>query len=263
MLLYTRTLTFFLLCLITFAVPWEEMLVIPGFGTVIVILSSFALLFAFLSVIISKTIRKVPTIFLVLSLCVYWISLSVFWSVDYSATLVMVRTYISLLLLVWMMFEFTDTHNRFLWLLRSYVLGSVVTISLLFTSYIGVLEKSVDDGTRLTGGGLNQNDFALIVCIAIVVLAYLAVVDKTEYRGFYWILLIPSSLSILLTGSRTGAIALVVAIGFGALTSVFAYRQVDRGSASHFGRSSLVYSECGASGATHESDRGHRVPHFP
>ncbi len=213
MLVSMRRWVFILLCVVTFLVPWEELLRIPGFTTGIFLISAGALGLSLLVLILRSRMRRLPLIPLVLGVFAFWSAFSLLWSSDPRATVGIARTYVSLLLLVWMLWEFVDTRTRFLWVLRSYFLGCCVSISLLFASYFGGKDAGVLDSTRYTGGGLNQNSFALIMNIGIVVAAYLATSSSSRWRSSYWVFMIPACLSVLLTGSRTGAIGLAAAIG--------------------------------------------------
>lgn len=219
MLLSLGRAVFALLCVVTFLVPWEELLRIPGFTTGIFLISAAALGLSALAAIFRSAVRKIPLVMLVLGVFVYWSGLSLLWSADQSGTMGMVRTYLSLLILVWMIWEFVDSRYRLLGLLNSYFAGCCVTIALLFASYFGGRDAGLLDSTRYTGGGLNQNSFALIMDVGIVVAAYLATSSLTRRKYAYWAFMVPACLSVLLTGSRTGAIGLAVAIGTALLLS--------------------------------------------
>ena len=207
-----RRVVLILLCLIAFFVPWEEMLTTPEFGTAIFLVSSVALAFAVLLVAWRFRIRRIHPVLVLLSFFVFWSVMSAMWSVDPQATQRKSLTYLSLLVLVWMIWEFVDSEMKFLWLLRSYILGCCVTLGLLFVDYVSSRHAFAATDTRYTGGGLNQNAFALLLTIGIVIAAYLAIHPNSRFRVFYWVFIVPASLGVLLTGSRTGAIALVVAL---------------------------------------------------
>jgi O-antigen ligase len=207
-----RGVVFVLLCAVTFMVPWEELLAIPGLRTGIFLVSAVALAVSAADVLVRFRIKRLNLTLLVLAAFIYWCFISLLWSPDYSATVTRLTTYVSLLLITWMIWEYADTPHKIAWLLRSYVLGCVVTLSLLLYSYVAGLNALSSDATRYTGGGLDQNGFALLIDIGIVVAAYLSTVTLSRSKYLCSLFILPASLSVLLTGSRAGAVGLVAAL---------------------------------------------------
>jgi O-antigen ligase len=207
-----RTIVLVLLCTVTFLVPWEELLEIPGLKTGIFLVSALALGASLADILVRFHIKRINPVLVVLAAFIYWCFLSLLWTPDQSATMTRIITYVSLLLMIWMIWEYVDTPRKTAWLLRSYILGCCVTLSLLFYSYLAGLNTLSSDATRYTGGGLDQNGFALLIDIGIVVAAYLSTVASSRNRYLYLIFILPASLSVLLTGSRAGAIGLAAAL---------------------------------------------------
>lgn len=217
-----RQLVFILLCVVTFFVPWEEMLFIPGFGTVIFGVSGVALVLAVFEVISRARMRRLPLALLLLGIYVYWALLSYVWSADPDATQVRVITYVSLLLFTWMIWEYVDSRPRLLWLLRSYLLGCCVNLMMLFEGFATfrtVFSGGAIEGQRFGAGKLDVNTLACILAIGVVMAAYMATSTDDRWRTAYWLFLPAASIGILLTGSRSGAIGLAISLFFAFLIS--------------------------------------------
>ncbi len=207
-----RRATFGLLCISTFFVPWEELLIIPGFVTGTFLVSSMALGTAALAILLRSRITIPPLPLLFFGLFVLWNFLSLLWTVDTKATQGTIVTYISLLLFTWMLCEFVDSKSRLLTLLRSYLAGCCVAVVMLLEAYIVGRPTVMGDAARHTGGGLNPNNYALLISIGIVIAAYMAAISKPKWKSVYWLFIIPATLSVLLTGSRAGTIGLIAAL---------------------------------------------------
>lgn len=220
-----RRLVFFLLCVVTFLVPWEEILRIPGFKTLVFVASAAALAMASVAVVSRFRMKRLPLALVMLAVFVCWSFVSYLWSADPEATLSRVLTYLSLLLFTWLIWEFVDSRPKRLWLLRSYLLGCCVTLVLLFESYLA--SKSVFspasalEGLRYKGGGLDQNTLAFLLTVGIILAAYLATTTGTRWKIAYWLFVLPASVGTLLTGSRAGTIGLVASLGFALMISGF------------------------------------------
>lgn len=207
-----REVTFGLLCLSTFFVPWEELLTIPGFVTGTFFASSLALGTAIISILLRGRTAMPPSPLLFLGLFALWSFISLLWTVDAQQTQKMIMTYVSLTLFAWMLCEFVDSKAKLHALLRSYLAGCCVAIVMLLEAYIVGRQTLVDDTARYTGGGLNPNTYALIISIGIIIAAYMGTVSRSRWRTVYWVFVIPAAVSVLLTGSRAGAVGLIAAL---------------------------------------------------
>ncbi len=208
-----RNLIFWLLCIVTFMVPFEELLALKELQSGIFLVSAVALALSIVKKIGGSRRRQIPLVLILLALFILWCCASFIWTVDSEKTLSIVITYSSLLLFIWMIWEFTNTQRQLLGLLRSYLTGCCVTLAMLFTSYATGIKFGASDTTRYTAAGMNQNGLALIFDIGVLFAVYLAGNTVSKWRIVYWAFVPLASLGILLTGSRAGAIGLAVALG--------------------------------------------------
>jgi O-antigen ligase len=208
-----RDLIFKLLCVVTFMVPLEDVLVIPGFSTWIFVISAVAMAMSLLVLISGKRLRSVSPVLLQLGVFVAWCCASLIWSVGPEATFFRVITYLSLLLFLWMISEFTDSKRQLLWVMRSYFLGCCVSLVMVLVAFVQHGEFALDD-TRYSysESSGNPNSLASQLDIAVIVAVYLAVNTKAKRRIVYWVSIPLLCFGVLLSGSRTGTIALVIAI---------------------------------------------------
>ena len=210
-------IVFLLLCAMTFCIPFERVaavLVGEGGQTVVRFIGYAALASSLLCIAGRVTIRRVPLAAAAVALLLMWSMLSLAWTVDYAVTFAQVQTYVALSLFFWMIWEFCPTLERQLWLMRSYVIGCCVPLVLMGISYI-TLGAGKDSFIRYTGGRMNQNDLSLILVVAILMAAYLAsrpsLKSKYLYR-LYWTFIPVAGVAVFLTGSRTGAFLIIVAV---------------------------------------------------
>jgi O-antigen ligase len=98
----------------------------------------------------------------------------------------------------------------------AYVLGYCVSLadeSLAFL-HSDVGPQFTEDTGRLTGGGLNQNDIAIVGAIVIPIAAYLALraVKNPILRVGCWALIPVAALGVVMTGSRSGTAAMLLGV---------------------------------------------------
>jgi O-antigen ligase len=207
------SLIFGVLWLMVFAIPWDEVVALAGVKTIAFSLGVVALVLTAARLLIMPRLRPPPLPYGLLAAFVAWSLLSFTWTIDPEQGLARMLTYPSLLAFAWLLWEFAATEKRRRALLLSYILGCWVSLAMLFVSY--ALGSNIGDAeeVRYTGGGLNQNDIALILNIAIPIAVYLVSGQSSMNRwtrNFHWIFILVAGIGILLTGSRTGALALVV-----------------------------------------------------
>ena len=209
---FSRKIVFGLLCIITFLVPFEELLEIPESATGIFLIAAVALTFSVFAVLTGSRPRKLPLPLILLAVFILWCIVSLFWTVDSEQTVQSSVTYVSLLLLTWMILEFVNSQRQISWILHSYLSGCCVSLVMLFVSYIEGRSLFLPAYFRYTGGGLNPNGLALLLDIAIIITVYLSTEATSKWKKAYWMFVSAACIGVLLTGSRAGALALVAAV---------------------------------------------------
>ena len=175
---YFANVTYFFLWIVVFAMPWENAVVIPGFGTVSRVIGVAAFAAAVLSIAETRSLRVPALQHNIMALFVAWATLSYFWTFDLQRTRVNAMSLIQLLMLVWLIWEFARTRKQQLLLLRAYVLGTVVSASSVIAAFLTGAGDAHNYG-RYTGLGFNPNDLSLTLALSLPISMYLAVRDES------------------------------------------------------------------------------------
>lgn len=202
------------LCLMVFAVPWEEAIVLEGVGSVARLVGFAAAGLGIISLSEGRWLRmRPPSVPLALTAAyAAWLALSYFWTVDPDASREGLITMAQLLLLVWLVWQLCEGDRARNALLQSFVLGaSVVAINVLWV-FLFEPETIRIDG-RIASAGENQNEVATVLGLAMAIAWWLI----AERRGalsnavnFLFLCLAPFAL--LLTGSRSGVMIALLAL---------------------------------------------------
>jgi O-antigen ligase len=118
-------------------------------------------------------------------------------------------TYIQLVLVLWMIWELTATRSRHLGIMAAYVLGAGV--SALDT--IMLFRREAEMLRRFAAGGVDNNDLAMTLALAIPMAWYLGLTYRQPLRRWLCSAYLPIALfAIGLTGSRGGMLTTIVAL---------------------------------------------------
>src|ERR1700676_2584036 len=122
-----RRAAFFFLWVLACVVPWENAVVIPGFGTLSRVIGIPAFGMALLAVLETGTLRTLSLQHIIMLFFLMWASLTYFWSFAPSETVTSIYTFIQLFMMVWLIWEFAQTRKQQLLLLRAYTVGAMVS----------------------------------------------------------------------------------------------------------------------------------------
>jgi O-antigen ligase len=217
---------YFFLWIFAFAMPWENAVVIPGFGTVSRVVGLAAFGIGMISVLDSGRFRVPAIQHGLMALFVTWAGLTYFWSFDPGRTRIAVITFVQLLTMVWLIWQFAPTYQKQILLLRAFVLGTVVSSIAIVVAFLNGPTAEGYYG-RYTGLGFNPNDLALILALSLPISLYLAARDEgLRFRVWlYGAHLVLALAAILLTAARGPLIASAGAL----LMLPFAFSQLTRG----------------------------------
>jgi O-antigen ligase len=202
-----RKAAFFFVWLLVFVIPWENGVVIHGFGTITRVVGIAALGMALLAILESGILRTLAVQHIVMLMFFIWASLTYFWSFDPSATAVSIYTFIQLFVMVWLVWEFAQTPREQLFLLRAYMAGSLVSS---VGALVGFFRNTGLNNGRYTGLGFNPGDLAFILALAIPISLYLAVHERRKL--LVWVAgtaTVAAFCAIILTASRGSLIACI------------------------------------------------------
>jgi O-antigen ligase len=204
-----RRAAFFFLWLLIFVIPFENAVVIPGFGTLSRAVGIPAFGMALLAILESGTLRTLSIQHLIVLFFTVWAGLTYFWSFAPSATFAAIYTFAQIFTMLWLIWEFAQTSEQQILLLRAYMLGamisSVATLENFFTT------TSVYGG-RYTGLNFNPGDLGFIEALAIPISLYLAVRERKKI--LLWLdgsATVLAFCAIILTAARGALLACVPA----------------------------------------------------
>jgi O-antigen ligase len=208
-----RRIAWFLLLLLSFAIPWEYSMELgEPLGNIARILGLLLLLVAIPAILQAGRIRTPgPMQWLVLALY-FWFCCTYFWTIEPLATQARMRGYFQEMMIVWLVWEFAESAGDLRALMRAYVAGAWVLALLTMASY--ATAEGVAEQVRFVAAGQDPNDVARFLNLGFP-LAALMVNSEPRWQ---WRLLaagyLPLGLvAVLLTASRGGFLAAVVVLG--------------------------------------------------
>jgi O-antigen ligase len=196
------------LWIFVFSVPWEDVVVIPGLGAVSRLTGIVALSLALLAAVITGRVRRWHLFHVAALLFVIWAGSSVLMF-EMMKIPMKFWTYLQLFLVLWMIWELAPSRKRLLGLLVAYVFGAYVSAF----STIMALRRDTGAARRFAAGGFDANDLAAALALALPMAWYLGTVHRSPLIRWVCRAYIPvGGVAILLTGSRGGMLATMVAL---------------------------------------------------
>ncbi|HEY3268687.1 MAG TPA: O-antigen ligase family protein [Armatimonadota bacterium] len=219
-----RKLTFWALCALCFTIPWENVLMIAGIGTISRTIGLCAIVLACLTVCSRPAVRPPSPIVLCFAAFVLWSAATVLWTISIPLSLELLITYVQLATLVWMIWEFARERSQQHALMQMYVLGCYVAAVQTVLAYESGQQASY---LRYAAPGTDSNELGLILTIGTLLAWYLAGVTRGRLgRAINYAYPLMAFIAIPLTGSRGAAAAAVVAYGYIVFTSVRRRRSI-------------------------------------
>jgi O-antigen ligase len=206
-----RTATYWLSFILVFMIPWEEMVLFEGTGTLV---RTAGLVLAGLwavTVIMRGRIRRPHSFHIVFVLFVLWNAVSILWTLSINGTMIRVTTYAQLFLLAFILWDLYTSPGALRAGLQAYVLGTYVTIGSTIANFAA---GRYDAYLRYSATGANPNDVGLVVALGIPVAWYL-IVSREEGIGsgvlavVNYVFIPAAVVTIVLTASRGALIAAV------------------------------------------------------
>jgi O-antigen ligase len=202
-----RKAAFFFLWILIFVVPWENGVVIHGFGTLSRVVGIPAFGMALLAILERGTLRTLAVQQIIMLFFLGWGGFTYFWTFAPSETVTAIYTFLQLFTMVWLIWEFAQGRREQLLLLRAYSLGSIVSS---VGTLIGFYNQTGIQSGRYSGLGFNPGDLAFILALSIPVSLYLAVQERKT--ALVWVdgaATVLAFCAIVLTASRGSLIACI------------------------------------------------------
>ena len=208
-------LSFVSLCLLVFAMPWEDAITISDFGTSVRLIGIVTLGLGILAIIEKGKVRRPAPGHILMALFVLMAGLSYLWSLYPEGTLVQSFSYVQLFAMVWLIWELAPRVKEQMWLMRAYVLGTFIsgvdTLYLFFSHQESVYQ-------RYAGAKLDANDLGLIMALSVPMSYFLLLHNKGWMAWVCRLQLVLAGTTILLTASRGATLATLVALSIVPLT---------------------------------------------
>jgi O-antigen ligase len=206
-----------------FAVPWENVLIIPGVGTISRLIGIIAFGLVLLHVVGTTRVRKLEAFHVIALIFVLWACAGAFWATDPGRMNLKVQRFIQLLLMIWMLWELATTPQRQRALLMAYVFGAYVAAYKTFGVYYSELGTT---NVRFSAPNFDPNDLGMLLALAIPMAWYLGSTLEQPLLRWASRLYIPVGLvAIGLTASRGALLASIV----GLCIIPFTLRRISKG----------------------------------
>lgn len=194
--------------LFVFMVAWENTLVLPGGGTAAKAVGALVGVLGLFALVRMNQFRS-HKLLLFSSALVLWSWVGVLWSAHRDVAASRALTYTQLLVVVWLTLQLVHSADQLASLMWAYVLGASVSAAACLLSFWRGIQFTFG---RYTAEGFDPNDLSCYLDLAIVMALYL-ISRSTGIRRWTSLLVVPTaSLAVLLTGSRTGAFGLAIAL---------------------------------------------------
>jgi putative inorganic carbon (hco3(-)) transporter len=206
-----------LLWLFVFSLPWEAVS-LPWLGRVTPLAGAAVVVAAIVTTVVNGRFRR-PGLIIGLALTFVVTSLlSLAWTISYHDTLFRTLTYGQLLAMAWSVRHFARTREEQQSLMAAYCLGAFIpTIETLYNFSVGLRVRS--GALRYTAGGLNANDLALTLVLALPIAWHLFLKRGRVVRSAAFTYVVLAPVAILLTASRGAFVAGIVALSIIPLTT--------------------------------------------
>lgn len=201
-----------------FAVPWEFALQLgEPFGPIARIAGVLLLLATVPAILQAGRMRSPGAMQWVVLALYLWFCCSCFWTIDEAATLEKLRAYFQEMMIVWLVWEFADGPRDLRMLLKAYVAGAWVLAAVTLANFASP-EAIANGQIRFFAEGLDPNDTARFLDLAFPMAALLVDAGSGRLERLLALGYFPVGvLAVLLTASRGGFIAAVLALAGSAI----------------------------------------------
>jgi O-antigen ligase len=204
---------FMALLVFVFSLPLENSVILPGAGTISRLIGVVALMLGVGALFAPGHLKvRRPSLLLVLmSIFVLWSFASYFWSINPTETLVTSVTFVQLLAMAWLVWQFCQTPREQQALLQAYILGALVSTSTSVANFVA--GNAQESYSRFSATGFDPNNFATALALGIPIAWFLVSFSRT--RVLYWVnlLYIPWAIFVIvLSASRGGFLVMAVAL---------------------------------------------------
>jgi O-antigen ligase len=216
-----RKISFWLLWVFVFSVPWEPFVRVEWVGSMSRLFGLLVVGVGGLSILIEGRIRKPGIIVALASGFTLMAVLSLLWTIAFDETMSQVRTYVQLLGLVVLVWQFARTTEEQQSLILAYCLGAYVSAIDGFRNFnLGLVAKQGVERNRFAASNFDPNEFGLVLALGIPMAWYLFLNRRGIVRLIGGAYLPLAATATLLTASRAAFMAGIIAVLIVPLTSL-------------------------------------------
>ena len=207
-----RSLSIWLSLVFVFSVPWENAIQVGHIGRASKALGYLTVLVWGLGVLAHKRLRKPDSLQKAFLLFLIWNGLTLYWSLDPTATLSAFMTYaemFGLLLLFWNLY---DREVLVTAALQAYVLGAFIAAGSIIVNYLAAPAARFPEHERISALGYKTDGIALVVAVAAPAAWYLAAGPRAgehplSARALNYAYLPVAVVAVAMTGTRGATVA--------------------------------------------------------
>ncbi len=201
---------FLVLWIFVFSIPSEKSLELPGFGTYTKLIGFVAIGLGALAVLLERRVR-IPTAFhAAMAVYMAWAALSVCWTLSMDWTAFRLNTFFQLFVMVFLIFQLAATESQVHALLNAYVLGAFVPVVETVRNYLSGQMSGYYQRYSLTN--TEPNDLAITLALSLPISYYLFLRGRGPVRMLYLVQMFTVCVTVLLTASRAGSVAMLLAL---------------------------------------------------
>lgn len=205
-------LSVYLSLALVFVIPFENIVSVAGVGTLARSLGLVVGAVWVVKMVAGGRFRRPQPFHLAVLLFCLWNAASLFWTLDFDASLEHVQTYVQLGVLSFMLWDLYDTPPALRAALQAYVLGAYVAVASTGYNYFVGLDAAYQ---RYAGAGFNADDLGVILVLGIPLAWHLAVTGGALSLRLVNFCYLPAALfGVMLSGTRTALIAALPVAAF-------------------------------------------------
>lgn len=208
-----RTVTYWVSLGLILTIPFKEIVVIPGLGSISLILGLVVAGAWLLTVFYTGIVRSISVFHWVAFTFFLWNFISILWSIDVDNSIERASTFARMALFVWMIWDLYDSRQKIWSGAQAYVIGCWVNMGSLFFNFANNVEAYRNANGRFAATGFNTNETGIILALGLPLAWYLATanpLDRRTPRPLFWlnIVYLPAAIfAIGLTASRGSLLA--------------------------------------------------------
>ncbi len=202
-------LAFLVLWLFVFSIPSEKSLELPGFGTFTRLIGFIAMGLGVLAVLIERRVRIPSAFHAAMAVYMTWAAFTARWTLSMEWTAFRLNTFFQLFIMVLLIFQLANTEGRVHALLNAYVLGAFVPGIDTVRNY---LSGQMSYYQRYSLTNTEPNDLAVTLALSLPISYYLFLRGRGPLRLVYLIQIMAVCVNVLLTASRAGSLAMLLAL---------------------------------------------------